>query len=87
MEKGGVMPVGSGWGMLLMGEAAARVERAAMRSDFVYILVVGWGLAAFWKVVDFDVFASTSCCLRQGSNSRREFDVVGIDGEESCNCH
>jgi hypothetical protein len=39
-----------------MGEAAARAERAAKRSVFVYILVVCWVFAVFWE----------SCRLRRG---------------------
>jgi hypothetical protein len=55
MGKGGVMPVGCGRATL-MGEAAARAARVAMRSVFAYILVVGWVLAGFGRVVDFDAF-------------------------------
>jgi hypothetical protein len=39
MSRGGVMPVGYGWATL-MGEAAAKAEKAARRRGAVYISAV-----------------------------------------------
>jgi len=64
-----------------MGEAAARAERAAKRSVFVYILVVCWVFAVFGRVVDFDTFFWCFYCSRRKSSGVLESAVVGIDGE------
>jgi hypothetical protein len=56
------MPVGYGWATL-MGEAAARAERAARRRVLVYILIVGWGLVSVEGVVDFDAFLWSFRCV------------------------
>lgn len=67
MGRGDVMPVGYGWATM-MGEAAARAERAARRRVLVCILVVCWGLTAFGGVVDFDPFLWCFWCSKRQSS-------------------